>query len=75
MKPIAACNSFERLFFSHALGLATVAFLLNGCVPRIEIATPTAPITINMNVKIEHEIHIKVDKDVENLLKSNSGLF
>jgi len=28
-----------------------------------------------MNVKIEHEIHIKVDKDVENLLKSRSDLF
>ncbi|MBD4198427.1 YnbE family lipoprotein, partial [Xanthomonas citri] len=25
--------------------------------------------------KIEHEIHIKVDKDVENLLKSRSDLF
>lgn len=40
--------------------------LLSGCVPRIEVATPKDPITINMNVKIEHEIHIKVDKDVEN---------
>ncbi|PLO50376.1 YnbE family lipoprotein, partial [Klebsiella michiganensis] len=29
----------------------------------------------NMNVKIEHEIHIKLDKDVENLLKSRSDLF
>ncbi|EEU6651864.1 YnbE family lipoprotein, partial [Salmonella enterica] len=27
------------------------------------------------NVKIEHEIHIKVDKDVEELLKSRSDLF
>ncbi len=26
----------------------------------------------NMNVKIEHEMHIKVDKDVEELLKSRS---
>ncbi|HBX1253816.1 TPA: YnbE family lipoprotein, partial [Salmonella enterica] len=26
-------------------------------------------------VKIEHEIHIKVDKDVEELLKSRSDLF
>ncbi|MFZ1872645.1 MAG: YnbE family lipoprotein, partial [Chania sp.] len=33
------------------------------------------PITINMNVKIEHEIRIKVDKDVENLLKNQSDLF
>ena len=44
-------------------------FLLAGCTPRIEVAAPKEPITINMNVKIEHEIHIKVDKDVESLLK------
>lgn len=50
------------------------AFLLSGCA-RIEVATPTAPITINMNVKIEHEIRIKVDKDVEELLKNQSDLF
>ncbi|MGE9550118.1 YnbE family lipoprotein [Erwinia amylovora] len=49
--------------------------LLSGCVPRIEVAAPKEPITINMNVKIEHEIHIKVDKDVEALLKNQSGLF
>ena len=48
---------------------------LIGCVPRIEVAAPKEPITINMNVKIEHEIHIKVDKDVENLLKTRSDLF
>ncbi len=46
--------------------------LLAGCTPRIEIAASKEPITINMNVKIEHEIHIKLDKDVENLLKSRS---
>ena len=52
-----------------------VAALLTGCTPRIEVAAPKEPITINMNVKIEHEIHIKVDKDVETLLKSRSDLF
>ena len=49
--------------------------LLAGCTPRIEVAAPKEPITINMNVKIEHEIHIKVDKGVESLLKSRSDLF
>ena len=51
------------------------SLLLSGCIPRIEVAAPKEPITINMNVKIEHEIHIKVDKDVEALLKNQSGLF
>lgn len=56
------------------LGLLATT-LLAGCTPRIEVAAPKEPITINMNVKIEHEIHIKVDKDVEDLLKSRSDLF
>ncbi|KKY88426.1 MULTISPECIES: YnbE family lipoprotein [Leclercia] len=55
--------------------VAVVVMLLTGCTPRIEVAAPKEPITINMNVKIEHEIHIKVDKDVEALLKSRSDLF
>ena len=56
------------------LGLLTSSLLV-GCTPRIEVAAPKEPITINMNVKIEHEIHIKVDKDVESLLKSRGDLF
>ncbi|MVT02412.1 YnbE family lipoprotein [Enterobacter sp. 10-1] len=55
--------------------LLATTVLLTGCTPRIEIAASKEPITINMNVKIEHEIHIKVDKDVEDLLKSRSDLF
>ena len=42
--------------------------LLSGCTPRIEVAAPKEPITINMNVKIEHDINIKADKEVEALL-------
>lgn len=54
---------------------AIVILTLTRCTPRIEVAASKEPITINMNVKIEHEIHIKVDKDVETLLKSRSDLF
>lgn len=57
------------------LWIVSGILLLCGCIPRIEVAAPKEPITINMNVKIEHEIHIKVDKDVEALLKNQSGLF
>lgn len=58
-----------------AVLLATATVLLSGCIPRIEVAAPKEPITINMNVKIEHEIHVKADKDVEAMLKNNSTVF
>ncbi|OAT38869.1 YnbE family lipoprotein [Proteus myxofaciens] len=49
-------------------------FNLVGCI-RLEVATPDKPININMNVKIEHEINVKIDRQVEDLLKNNSAIF
>ncbi|EEW1305724.1 YnbE family lipoprotein [Escherichia coli] len=57
------------------LAALTSSFMLAACTPRIEVSAPKEPITINMNVKIEHEIIIKADKDVEELLETRSDLF
>lgn len=57
------------------LAALTSSFMLVGCTPRIEVAAPKEPITINMNVKIEHEIIIKADKDVEELLETVAIFF
>lgn len=57
------------------LAALTSSFMLVGCTPRIEVAAPKEPITINMNVKIEHEIIIKADKDVEELLEKPVAIF
>ncbi|MGB0467501.1 MAG: YnbE family lipoprotein [Pontibacterium sp.] len=48
---------------------------VSGCSPRVEVAVPNEPITINLNVKIEHEILIKVDKEIDTLLSENSDIF
>ncbi len=56
--------------------LVTAALMLAACTPRVEVAAPKEPITINLNVKIEHEIRVKVDKDLEKeVFSENSGLF
>lgn len=53
--------------------LATV--ILVSCTPRVEVAAPEKPITINLNVKIDHEIKVKVEKDLDNVFTDQSGLF
>jgi len=53
--------------------LATAVLL--SCTPRVEVAVPDKPITINLNVKIDHEIRVKVEKDLENVFTDKSGLF
>ncbi|OOC15301.1 hypothetical protein BM451_01845 [Dickeya dadantii] len=53
--------------------VAMAAVLLTGCTPRIEVAAPKEPITINMNVHIEHDIHIRTDKETVQLLEKSDN--
>ena len=56
------------------LGFMTIAFL-GACTPTVQVAAPDKPIEINMNIKIEHEIRIKVDKDLDEIFDEDSDLF
>ena len=51
------------------------AILLSACQPTIKVEAPDKPIVINLNVKIEQEVRIKVEKDAEELLKQRGDIF
>jgi len=46
-----------------------------GCTPRVEVVPSDKPITINLNVKIDHEIRVKIEKELKEVLSEKSGLF
>jgi hypothetical protein len=54
---------------------STLLLLMVACTPTVQVKAPDEPITINLNVKIEHEIRVKVDKDLDNLFDEDSELF
>jgi hypothetical protein len=58
-----------------AAALLVLAWLGAACTPKVQIEAPREPITINLNVKIEHEIRVKVDKDLEQLFAEESDIF
>ena len=49
--------------------------LLAACTPTVKVEAPDKPIVINLNVKIEQEVRVKVDRDVDTLLQDNPNLF
>ncbi len=67
MRPMLKC--------AEILLLGSVTLTMIACTPRVEVAAPEKPITINLNVKIDHEIRLKVDKDLDQVLSKDSGLF
>ncbi len=45
------------------------------CTPTVKLEAPDKPITINLNVKIDQEVRIKLDNEVEELIADNPDLF
>jgi hypothetical protein len=57
-------------------GMSLTAVLwMVGCSPTVRVEAPDKPIEINMNIKIQHEIRVKVEKDIDQMLKQNKELF
>lgn len=55
------------------LTLLTLVMITSACT--LKVAAPDKPITINLNVKIEHEVRIKVEKELDDLFSEDSDLF
>ena len=49
--------------------------LLTACEPRVKVEAPEKPIEINLNLKIDHEVRIKLDKEIDQLITKNPELF
>ena len=48
---------------------------LGACSPVVRLEAPDKPIVINLNVKIEQEVRIRVERDVDKLLADRHELF
>ena len=57
---------------SRAAWLALVAL---ACTPRVQLEAPTEPIVINLNVKIEQEVRVRVDRELDDLFEEREELF
>lgn len=62
-------------WLSFLLLVMLFGFTAVACTPRVQLAAPTEPIHIKLDVKIEHEIMIRVERELDEILSPESGLF
>ena len=53
----------------------TFVTLSAACQPKVQIVPSEKPIVIELNVNINQEIRVRLDKDVEDLISENPDLF
>jgi len=55
------------------IGLAAAG--LAACAPTVKIEAPDKPIEINLNIKIEQEVRVKVERDLDKAIADDPALF
>ena len=51
------------------------ALALLGACATVKVEAPDEPIEINLNVKIEQEVRVRLDRDIEALIENNPDIF
>jgi len=64
-------NMRKTLMLSALVG----AVALSGCQPTVKVEPPKEPITINLNIKLDAEVRVKLEESAKQDIKSNPGVF
>ena len=55
-----------------AVGLALI---LQACTPTVKVEDPAEPITINLNIKLDAEVRLKIEEQAKDDITNNPGIF
>lgn len=72
--PLDRTNQMRRA----PLRLVLIAFAsaaLIACEPTVKVEAPKEPITINLNIKIDAEIRVKLEETAKEDIEANPGIF
>ena len=58
-------------FVSVFLGMVVLA----ACEPTVRVEAPKEPITINLNIKLEAEVRVKLEEAAQKDIKQNPNIF
>jgi YnbE-like lipoprotein len=58
-------------------GLAACTLAAAGCTPTVRVEVPDKPIEINLNInmKIEQNVRVKLDRELDRAAEQNPGIF
>ncbi len=58
-----------------AFGGILLCFAVTACTPTVEVQAPKEPITINLNVKLDAEVRVKIEEQATKDIQSNPDIF
>jgi hypothetical protein len=56
------------------MGILLVAGAL-GCTPRVAVEAPDKPITINLNIKLDADVRVRLEETAKKDIRTNPNVF
>ena len=52
-----------------------VLMLMTACTPTVRVEAPKEPITINLNIKLDADVRVKLEEQAKEDIESNPDIF
>ena len=69
---MSSASGARRSIAGIALG---VALVLSACEPTVRVEAPREPITINLNVKVDADVRVKLERQAADDIRKNDDIF
>ena len=56
-------------------GLALAVLVASACTPTVKVEAPREPITINLNIKLDANVRLKLEESAKSDIKNNPEIF
>ncbi len=57
------------------IGILAIAAAGAACQPTVKVEAPREPITINLNIKLDADVRVKLEEQAEQDIQANPGIF
>ena len=56
-------------------GVALFAAAIGACQPTVKVEAPQEPITINLNIKLDADVRVKLEEQAKDDIQANPDIF
>ena len=74
MKGLTVPEIYRKSVSGIALVAITVPILL-ACTPTVRVEAPREPITINLNVRLDADVRVRLEEQAREDIRENPGIF
>jgi hypothetical protein len=65
----------RRNYHINFVSVVAVLLLMTACTPTVRVEAPKEPITINLNIKLDADVRVKLQEEAKKDIESNPDVF